>query len=41
MVGYIKNYACLREKEMYNSNWNIYFGAMFFEVRGRIFFGEW
>ena len=23
---------------MYNNKWNIYFGAMFFEVRGRIFF---
>ena len=23
---------------MYGNKWNIYFGAMFFEVRGRIFF---
>ena len=23
---------------MYDNKWNIYFGAMFFEVRGRIFF---
>ena len=23
---------------MYKNKWNIYFGAMFFEVRGRIFF---
>ena len=25
---------------MYNNNWNIYFAAMFFEVRGRIFFAS-
>ena len=31
------NILGLREKETYNSKWNIYFGVMFFEVRGRIF----
>ena len=25
---------------MYNSKWNICFGAMFFEVQGRIFFAS-
>ena len=31
------NILGLREKEIYNSKWNIYFGVMFFEARGRIF----
>ena len=31
------NILGLREKETYNSKWNIYFGVMLFEVRGRIF----
>ena len=34
------NILGLREKETYNSKWNIYFGVMFFEVRGRIFFAS-
>ena len=31
------NILGFREKETYNSKWNIYFGIMFLEVRGRIF----
>ena len=31
------NILGLREKEIYNSKWNIYFGVMFFETRGCIF----
>ena len=31
------NILGLREKETYNSKWNIYFGVMFFELWGRIF----
>ena len=34
------NILGLREKETYNSKWNIYFGVMFFEVLGRIFFAS-
>ena len=34
------NILGLREKETYNSKWNIYFGVMFFEVQGRIFFAS-
>ena len=31
------NILGLREKEIYNSKWNIFFGVMLFEVWGRIF----
>ena len=32
------NILGLREKQTYNSKWNMYFGVMFFEVRGHIIF---
>ena len=35
---YLKTSFVWKKKEAYNNKWNIYFGAMFFEVRGRIFF---
>ena len=34
------NILGFREKETYNSKWNIYFGEMLFEVRGPIFFAS-
>ena len=34
------NILGLREKQTYNSKWNMYFGVMFFEVHGHIFMND-